>query len=104
MIIRHWRGWTRPEHADEYERLLHKEIFPQLRYRGGENLQGIELLRRRDVSEVEFITMLRFSSLKAVKSFNGRDYESAIVPEAARRLLSRFEERARHYEVSAASA
>ena len=27
MICRIWHGWTKPENADAYERLLREEIF-----------------------------------------------------------------------------
>ena len=28
MIARIWNGWTTPENADAYERLLREDIFP----------------------------------------------------------------------------
>jgi len=28
MIGRIWHGWTKPENADKYERLLKEEVFP----------------------------------------------------------------------------
>ena len=99
MIIRHWHGWTTADNADEYEKLLRTEIFPMIQQRGGEGLKGIELLRRQALSEIEFVTLLRFSSLQAVRTALGRNYETAFVPERARRLLTRFDERAAHYEL-----
>jgi hypothetical protein len=35
----------------------------------------------------------------AVRAFAGEDYEVAVVPPAARRLLSRFDPRSSHYEL-----
>lgn len=35
----------------------------------------------------------------AVRAFAGDDYEHAVVPAAARKLLARFDERSAHYEV-----
>jgi hypothetical protein len=39
MIARHWRGWTLPQDADAYERLLKETVLPGLKtvegYRGG---------------------------------------------------------------------
>lgn len=99
MIIRHWRGWTKPHNADAYEQLLRDEIFPIVKQRSGQGLCSIELLRRQYMAEVEFVTLLRFTSLQAVKALIGENYETAFVPEAARRLLSRFDERAAHYEL-----
>jgi hypothetical protein len=40
-----------------------------------------------------------FDSLDAVRRFAGEDYEQAYVPEAARAVLTRFDERSRHYEI-----
>ena len=51
-----------------------------------------------DGDDIEFVTMLWFDSVEAVRLFAGNDHEIAVVPQAARRLLSRFDERARHYE------
>ena len=34
-----------------------------------------------------------------VRTFAGDDYEVAVVPSAARTVLSRFDERSAHYEV-----
>jgi hypothetical protein len=30
MIARLWKGWTRPEDADAYERLLREQVLPGL--------------------------------------------------------------------------
>ena len=48
--------------------------------------------------ELEFVTLTRFESLFSVRAFAGADYERAVVPEAARTLLARFDERSAHYE------
>jgi hypothetical protein len=31
MIARVWKGWTRAEHADAYEKLLREVVYPGLR-------------------------------------------------------------------------
>lgn len=98
MIIRLWHGWTAPENADAYEALLKAEIFPGIAAKNIAGYQGIELLRRNLDGEVEFITMMRFDSLQSVKDFTGQDYETAYVPEKAKALLRRFDERSQHYE------
>ena len=48
---------------------------------------------------VEFVTIILFDSLDAVRAFAGEDYEVAVVPPTARRLLSKFDNRSAHYEV-----
>ncbi|MCC2111879.1 MAG: acyl-CoA dehydrogenase [Hyphomicrobiales bacterium] len=42
---------------------------------------------------------MEFESLDNVKSFVGEDYEQCYVPDAARRVLKRFDERSQHYEL-----
>ena len=45
MICRLWHGWTAPERADRYERLLREEIFAGIAERAIDGFQGIELRR-----------------------------------------------------------
>ncbi len=99
MISRIWHGWTTPENADKYEALLKEEIFAGILGRHIRGFQGIQLLRRASGNEVEFITVMRFDSLDAVREFAGDDYEAAVVPAKARAVLSRFDARSQHYEV-----
>ena len=97
MICRLWHGWTSLKNADEYEQLLRNHILPGIHR--VEGYLGVELLRRSTEGEVEFVTLTYFDSLEAVKRFAGEDYEAAIVPVEARKLLSRFDERSKHYAV-----
>ncbi|MEJ2555369.1 MAG: antibiotic biosynthesis monooxygenase [Anaerolineae bacterium] len=99
MIIRIWHGWTTPQNADAYEALLKEEIFVGIGERRIRGYKGIELLRRDAGDEVEFVTIMRFDSLDAVREFAGEDYELAVVPTKARAILSRFDARSQHYEV-----
>lgn len=99
MISRVWHGWTTPASADAYESLLKSEIFEGIRRRQIAGYRGIHLLRRNLGDEVEFITIMWFDSIEAVRAFAGEDYEVAVVPPKARALLSRFDARSQHYEV-----
>jgi heme-degrading monooxygenase HmoA len=99
MICRIWHGWTTPANADAYEQLLRSEVFHGIAERGIPGYQGIELLRRPAEPLVEFVTMMWFDSLAAVRAFAGTDYEMAVVPPAAQALLERFDARSAHYEV-----
>ena len=99
MICRIWHGWTPPARADEYETLLRTEIFAGIAGRMIAGYHGIELLRRAVGAEVEFVTVMKFESLDAVRAFAGEDYEVAVVPAKARALLARFDARSAHYEV-----
>jgi len=99
MISRIWHGWTAPENADAYEALLQEEIFVGIQNRNIPGYHGIHLFRREVGDEVEFITLMWFDSLDAVRIFAGEDHELAVVPSKARLLLKRFDPRSQHYEV-----
>lgn len=101
MIGRIWHGWTAPGQADTYEALLKSEIFPGILAKQVEGFERIELFRREVGEEVEFVTIMWFTSWGAVKAFAGEDYETAYVPAAARAVLSRFDARSQHYEIRA---
>jgi antibiotic biosynthesis monooxygenase (ABM) superfamily enzyme len=101
MISRVWHGWATPANADAYEALLKSEIFTGIKNRQIAGYRGIHLFRRNLGKEVEFITVMWFDSIEAVRAFAGEDYEVAVVPPKARALLSRFDARSQHYEVKA---
>ena len=103
MISRIWHGWTVPANADAYEALLKSEIFTGIQNRHIAGYRGIHLLRRDLGDEVEFITIMWFDSLEAVRVFAGEDYEAAVVPPKARTLLARFDARSQHYTVEVES-
>lgn len=99
MINRIWRGWTTIGNADKYEEMLKQDIFVEIHNRNLRGYKGSQLLRRYVGDQVEFVTIMTFDSLTAVREFSGEDYELAIVPEKARALLSDFDERSLHYEI-----
>ena len=98
MIARHWRGWTAPDNANNYEDLLRNTVLPGLKqiagYRGG------YVLRRTVGAEVEFVVVNLFDSIEAVQQFAGPDYAVAQFEPEARRILARVEPLANHYEVA----
>lgn len=99
MISRIWHGWTDNNNAEAYENLLRAEIFTNIAERSIQGFRGIHLLRRDVEDGVEFVTIMWFDSLDAVRDFAGEEYEVAVVPPAARQLLSRFDARSAHYQV-----
>jgi hypothetical protein len=99
MILRVWRGWTTPDNAQRYEELIRMTIFPGILARVIDGLERIELSRRQNGEEVEFMTLMEFASWEAVKAFAGPDWEVSVVPATARAVLARFDQRAAHYEV-----
>ncbi|HYT76100.1 MAG TPA: antibiotic biosynthesis monooxygenase [Vicinamibacterales bacterium] len=98
MIARVWHGYTRPEHADAYEAHLKPELLPGI---GGVNgYRGSYLLRRDAGEEVEFVTIILWDSIDAVRAVAGSDYERAVIPEERRQYLVRYDAKAAHYEVA----
>lgn len=98
-IKRIWHGWTDPDRADEYQALLNGHVFPGIEAKGIEGYQGVTLLRRDLYEEVEFVTIMEFSRIEDVIAFQGEDYERCYVPDAARRVLKRWDERSAHFEI-----
>jgi antibiotic biosynthesis monooxygenase (ABM) superfamily enzyme len=68
MIRRLWYGWTTPQNADAYETLLRTQIFPGIVGRKIPGFRRIELLRRDTGDEVEFVTVMQFDTIEAVKT------------------------------------
>jgi heme-degrading monooxygenase HmoA len=98
MVTRVWRGWTRSEDADRYDRHYRSEVMATLRQVPG--FRGARLLRRTVGEETEFVSLTFFDDLEAVRSFAGADYETAVVAGEAREVLVRFDERVGHYETA----
>jgi hypothetical protein len=98
VIARIWRGWTTPENADAYQRIVSQEVLPGIAARNLDGYHGAYLLRRELDGEVEFATIMLFDSLEQVRAFAGDDYETAYVPPRARAVLARFDERSAHYD------
>jgi heme-degrading monooxygenase HmoA len=99
MIARWWRGWTTSRETTEaYELLLRTTIFPSVREHEG--CLGTYLFRRDlEAGGAEFATLTLWESWDAIRGFAGDDPEVAVVPDAARAVLERFDERSTHYEV-----
>ena len=99
MIARIWHGWTTPAKADEYEQLLKTEVFPGIENKKVRGFKKISLLRRSQGDEVEFITIMLFDDLEAVKRFAGEDFEKAYVPPKGHQVLSHYDAESQHYEI-----
>jgi antibiotic biosynthesis monooxygenase (ABM) superfamily enzyme len=96
MITRLWRGWTVPENAQAYADFLLDSLFPSMREIDG--FLDADVLQRRDGDEVAFVTLTRFDSLDAIRAFAGDEYELPVLEPEALALLSRYDERAAHFE------
>ena len=99
MIARIWHGWTKSGDAKAYENMLRDEIFPSIAARNIKGYRGAELFIKQDADEVEFVTLLRFDSLDAVKDFAGADEGKPVIYPKVEALLIRMDERSRHYRI-----
>jgi hypothetical protein len=97
MIARIWHGYTTPENADAYEAKLKPELLPGIGKIPG--YRGAYLLRRKLESEIEFITIMIWESLEAIKAVAGPNYTASIVPEDRLKYLKRHDSHAVHYEI-----
>jgi hypothetical protein len=99
LICRLWRGWTAPENADEYERIVRGEVIPAIEARSIPGFRHVDLMRRDLGGEIEFQTLMWFDSIDSIKTFMGEDYSVSHVPLEVRAVLNSFDDRAAHYEV-----
>jgi antibiotic biosynthesis monooxygenase (ABM) superfamily enzyme len=99
MIARTWHGWTKRADAKTYENLLRDEIFPRIAARNIKGYRGAELFIREDGDEMEFVTLLRFDSMDAVKEFAGSDETKPVIFPGVEKLLTRMAP-AQHYRIA----
>ncbi len=74
-------------------------IFPSIAARKIKGYRGAELFVHEDGDEVEFVTLLHFDSMDAVKEFAGPDASKPVIFPKAEALITRMEQ-ARHYRVA----
>ncbi len=103
MIVRIWHGYTTMDNALKYETLLKNEVIEGILEMKVNGFQKIEVLKRPQSGRMEFVTIMWFDNLEAVKKFAGEDYEKCYVPEAARKVLSDFDMTSQHYELTYAT-
>ena len=96
-VIRTWRGRTTATNAEAYLSHLQATVLPSLRSLDG--FLGATVLRRAKDDEMEFLVMTRWASLTALEPFTGSDREAAVVDQAAKAVLSAFDERVEHFDV-----
>lgn len=98
MIARIWRGWASASTADDYQRHYETEVAEHLQQVPG--FCSARLLRRPDGDEVMFTSITFFTSMDDVRAFAGDDPEQAVVEDAGRRVLARWDERVNHHDVA----
>ncbi|WP_152360508.1 antibiotic biosynthesis monooxygenase family protein [Microlunatus speluncae] len=98
MIARVWHGWAPAASADDYQRHYETEVRDHLAAVPG--FHGARLLRRSDAEEVEFTSITYFTDLDAVRGFAGDHFDQAVVEDAAREALSRWDQQVTHHDVA----
>ncbi|GAA1541556.1 hypothetical protein GCM10009827_071290 [Dactylosporangium maewongense] len=98
MIARTWRGWASPSTADDYQHHYETDVAEHLGQVPG--FRGARLLRRRDGGEVLFTSITFFANMDDVRAFAGEEPERAVVEQAARSALTRWDEFVTHDEVA----
>ena len=79
--------------------MLRDKIFPSIAARKIDGFRGAELFVQEDGNAVEFVTLLRFDSMDAVKEFAGADASKPVIFPKAEPLITRMEP-AGHYRVA----
>ena len=97
MIVRIWRGWTRPEDTEAYASYIKETGLSA--YSATPGNQGAYLMSRPDQDSTEFLTISFWDSLESIREFAGDEIEEAVFyPEDDRFLVDR-ETFVRHYRV-----
>jgi heme-degrading monooxygenase HmoA len=102
VILRLWSGFTTPERAADYDRVLDTDVAPGIARRELAGLERFEVWTRladEVQDEREFLTAMWFRDLDAVAEFTGGDPHRSVVPPQARATLSRFDAHSRHYQL-----
>jgi hypothetical protein len=98
-VKRVWHGWTTKENADAYQYILLNEVIPGIEEKKIQGLRKFEVMRIELEDEVEFVTMITFDSIQNVIAFQGEDYKKAYVPDAAQKVLKRWDLECPHYDL-----
>lgn len=95
MICRYWRGWATSANAPAFEKLLRTKVLPGISVKG---YRGAYVMHREVAGTVEIATITLWDSLDAVKAFAGENYQTAVVSDESKALLSNFDRVCIHYE------
>jgi len=98
MIVRFWSAHSTELRYPEYLRHFNQRVLPTLRFKEG--FIEARVLAQSDGVVVRFIVETLWSSLAAIENFAGPDRESAVIDEEALDLLTSYDHRVQHYEVS----
>lgn len=98
MIVRFWSARTTQVRYPEYLRHFEQNVLPHLR--SHEGFLEARVLAQSDGVVVQFIVETLWTSLEAIEQFAGKDREAAVIEDEARALLTSYDHRVQHYEVT----
>jgi heme-degrading monooxygenase HmoA len=96
-VARIWHGRTPRAKADEYEQYLYSEGITKIRKLPG-NL-GVQVLRRDESDETDFLVVSWWPSRDAVREWAGEEIEKTRYLEKDHEYLLELEPTVRHYDV-----
>lgn len=105
MIARVWRGWTAHQNADALEAVIRGETIPGVLAKNIAGLREVRVLRLERLGETEFVMVILFDDMDAVRALavargnSEEDYEKSVMSQRARELLRRYDHKVEHYEV-----
>jgi len=94
MIVRSWQATATPAGAREYTRHFDTVVLPRLAALDGFRGACVLLDESAELVRIEDLTF--WESLDAVRAFAGADLGTAVVDEAARRMLLSFDTTVAH--------
>lgn len=98
MIVRLWRGQTRREDADAYERVLRETGVRDYRATAG-NL-GVWLLRQDEGAHTGFLLLTLWDRRESIAAFAGNPIDLARYYDQDRDYLLDFRKTVEHFEVA----
>jgi len=98
MVVRFWSARTTELRYPDYLRHFRRHVLPILRSKEG--FLEARVLSQSDGVVVQFIVETLWTSPEAIERFTGEDLERAVVAEEAVELLTSYDHRVKHYEVT----
>jgi hypothetical protein len=97
-ILRQWSARTTEAQLPKYLEHFSRNVLPELRRVNG--FLGANVSVRHAGREADIFVETTWRSLDAIRAFAGSDLEAAVVAPEAAALLTDFDRRVRHFEVS----
>ena len=98
MVVRFWSAHTTELRYPEYLRHFNQRVLPVLRSKEG--FLEARVLAQSDGVVVRFVVETLWASLASIESFAGPDCESAVIGDEALDMLTSYDHRVQHYEVT----